>query len=68
MRRVQSDLELALRVLTAVNEYREPEPTDLVQLRRLAPDWASRPTDLLACEVIQRAVQRARVVHDSARY
>jgi len=54
-----SAIELALRVLTAFNEHLEPEPADLEQLRRLAPEWAHRPADLLASEVILRAIRRA---------
>ena len=55
---VQSALELVLRVLTAFNEHREPEPADIEQLRKLVPDLADSPVDLLAYEAIQRTIQR----------
>jgi hypothetical protein len=49
---------LALRVLTAINERKNPDPTDVEKLRKLAPEGANRPVDELACEVIQLALKK----------
>jgi hypothetical protein len=46
-------LRVALRVLAAVTEFREPEETDMQALRSYAPLSPRRPPDELACEVIQ---------------
>jgi hypothetical protein len=50
-------MKLSLRVLSALNEKRDPDPTDVEQLRALAPFVADLPPDELACEVISRALQ-----------
>jgi hypothetical protein len=50
-------MQLALRVLNALIEKRYPDPEDVAQLRQLAPDAATKPTDELACEVIQNALK-----------
>jgi len=52
-------LKVALRVLAAVTEFREPEETDMQTLRSYAPLFQRRPPDELACQVIQE-VLRAR--------
>jgi hypothetical protein len=49
---------IAVRVLTALNEKRPPDPDDLDYLRRLAPVSAHLPPDEMACEVIKQAVRR----------
>jgi hypothetical protein len=57
-----------LRVLTALNEKRDPDPTDIAELRRMAPELAGSPPDELACHVLQNALnERAetRRVEDS---
>jgi hypothetical protein len=51
-------LAVALRVLTAVNQKRHPDESDVTELRRLAPLFANEPLDVLACEVIQQALKR----------
>ena len=50
-------IELGLRVMTAINERENPEPADVEQLRRIAPDYAHCPVDVLVCEVVQRATK-----------
>ena len=47
-------LEISLRVLTAINEQENPEPTDVERLRHIVPDY-NGPVDALVCEVVQRA-------------
>lgn len=49
---------IAVRVLTALNEKRPPDPDDLGYLRQSAPLSAHLPADELACEVIQQAIKR----------
>jgi hypothetical protein len=51
-------MEVALRVLTALTEKRNPHPADVNRLRTIV-DGSSRdlPLDELACEVIQRALR-----------
>jgi hypothetical protein len=52
-------LRVALRVLAAVTDFREPAETDMQALRSYAPLFTRRPPDELACQVIQE-VLRAR--------
>jgi len=52
-------LRVALRVLAAVTDFREPAETDMQALRSYAPLLTRRPPDELACQVIQE-VLRAR--------
>ena len=55
-------LRVALRVLAAITEFREPEETDVQTLRSYAPHFTRRPPDELAREVIQQALKaRGRV-------
>jgi hypothetical protein len=51
-------MNTALRVLKAITEKREPDSTDVDELRHLAPLPADTPIDELACEVIQQALKR----------
>jgi hypothetical protein len=51
-------MTVALRVLNAINERRHPQPTDIEELRRLAPASADMALDDLACAVIRRAIER----------
>jgi len=51
-------LRVALRVLFALNDRREADPTDVEELRRYVPFLADAPVDELACEVIQQAMKR----------
>jgi hypothetical protein len=54
-------LRVALRVLAAATEFREPAESDLQELRSYASGVERRP-DELACEVIQQVLkQRGRV-------
>ncbi len=53
------EMQLALRVLTAITMNVEPDAGDLKKLAELAPPHLSGlPPDELACYVIKRAVQR----------
>ncbi len=49
-------VEVALRVLTAINEGRIADDADVEKLRRLAPSLADLPLDELACDVIKQAL------------
>jgi hypothetical protein len=48
-------MKIALRVLTDINSRRDPDPKDVQALRDYAPG-APAENDLLACEVIQKAL------------
>jgi hypothetical protein len=50
-------MKAALRVLTALNERQEPDPSDVDELHWYAPSDAERPLDELVCDAIQRAMQ-----------
>jgi hypothetical protein len=50
-------MKVALRVLTALGDHREPYQADIAELRRIAPDKAAASIDELACDVIQRAIR-----------
>ena len=47
-------MKLALRVLTAICEKREPDAADAEELRHYAPLLGRLPIDEVACEVIQQ--------------
>lgn len=52
-------MHLALRVLTALTEKRNPDPSDVEALRRAAGQGGEGlASDELACEVIQQALAR----------
>ena len=53
-----AELELAVRVLSAINDNQTPEPEDLNELRRIAPSLAYLPPDDLAFDVIEHAIQQ----------
>jgi hypothetical protein len=60
-------LKAALRVLRAVNEYRQPEETDINALQAHAPLLNYWPPDELACEVIRRLVgEQGKVLAEEA--
>jgi hypothetical protein len=59
-------MEVALRVLMAINQKRQPNPADLEELHRLAPLLADLPADELACDVIKQALQRRESVRKAA--
>ena len=48
-------MRTALRVLTAMMDFRQPDSADVVVLQALAPECAGYLLDDLACEIIQRA-------------
>ena len=50
-------LRVALRVLAAVTDFREPAETDMQALRSYAPRSTRRHPDELACEVIQEVLR-----------
>ena len=53
-------LETALRVLTAMNNRRVVNPSDVEALRQQAPLLADAAPDVLACYVAQQALERRR--------
>ncbi len=56
-------LKLALRVLQAFRENRDPEDADVRELRMLLPAPAGdRSPDELACEIVERTIQSKRVL------
>ena len=61
----EARMRTALRVLTAIMEFQQPDPPDVAVLQALAPECAGYPLDDLACEIIQRASieRRARRGH-----
>lgn len=50
-------LDTTLRVLTALKDRRDPDESDVAQLRLLAPELADAPPDELACHIILLAVR-----------
>jgi hypothetical protein len=63
-------MELALRVLTALTEKRNPSPEDANRLRAIAAATGTceMPLDDLACEVIQQALKHRAQVRKKAAY
>jgi len=59
-------MNTAVRVLKAITENRNPDPADADELRRLAPLLADGPLDELACDVIQKALERCAEVRRKA--
>jgi hypothetical protein len=49
---------VALRVLMAILDRIKPDPTDVEELRKLAPECSDYPLDELACEVIERPLRK----------
>ena len=45
-------------MLVAIMDGVNPERLDVEELQRFAPDCSDLPIDELACEVVQRAVER----------
>jgi len=58
-------MKLALQVLSATTERREPNPSDVQALMGLAPEAAGLAVDDLACEVVQRALEYRKKVRCS---
>ena len=48
--------EVALRVLTAINFKKEPDPKDVTLLRAYCPEGRDLDTDEMACIAIQQAL------------
>ena len=48
-------MRTAIRVLTAIMDFQQPDSADVAVLQALAPECAGYPLDDLACEIIQRA-------------
>ena len=51
-------MKTALRVLTAITDRHNPEPSDVEELRRWAPLLADIPPDKLACEIILQVIKQ----------
>ena len=51
-------MKAALRVLSAITEKRNPDPSDVEELRHWAPLLADIPPDALACDVIMQVMKR----------
>jgi hypothetical protein len=60
-------MKVALRVLTALTERRDPAAEDLADLRTYAPDANRLAPDELACEVIQRSIKARAAARESAK-
>jgi hypothetical protein len=56
----------ALRVLKAINERRDPDPSDVRELKRLAPFDERLSIDELACRVIENALRHRAEVRPSS--
>jgi len=50
-------LKTALRVLTAVNDNRPPDPFDVHEVFGYAPLLRGMPVDELACAVVRHAIK-----------
>ena len=51
-------MKVALRVLVAITESRNPDPSDVEDLRCWAPLIGSIPPDELACDVIMQVMKQ----------
>jgi hypothetical protein len=51
-------MRVALRVLTAVCDRIDPNPEDLDELKRIAPEFASLPAERLANAIIREIVEK----------
>jgi hypothetical protein len=67
MQQSLGEMQLALRVLTALTEKRYPDPEDLIKLQQLAPNSAAKTPDELACEVIHKALKHRAKVREKSR-
>lgn len=54
-------MEIALRVLTAICDNREPDSSAVEELRRAVPMYAHWPIDDLACHAIQVGMQHRKL-------
>ena len=60
-------IDRAARVLTALIEDRFPDPDDVAELRRFAPEAAGKTIDELVCDVIQNALKQGNAVRGRTR-
>jgi hypothetical protein len=59
-------MQLALRVLADITKKRQPNAKDLAALRHLAgPENENTDPDVLACDVIQKAIKRRESVRSA---
>ena len=56
--------ELALRVLTAINQKEEPNPNDVLLLRGYRGEDRDLPADEMACIVIQQTLDERKTERD----
>jgi hypothetical protein len=49
-------IDRAARVLTALTEDRSPDPDDVAELQRFAPEAAGKTIDEMVCFVIQKVL------------
>jgi len=54
----EGDFEVAVRILMAIVEKRQPAPRDVRTLRRSAPLLSDLPIDVLACDVVEQGFDR----------
>jgi hypothetical protein len=54
-------LKTASRVLMAIAERQQPCDEDVAELLRFAPDYANDPLDVLACYVVELAMDLRRL-------
>lgn len=57
MKNTLEEMQVALRVLSAVCARTPPDPHDVEELKRIAPEQAHAQVDELACTIITRAIQ-----------
>ena len=55
--------EVAVRILTAVVEKRQPAVRDVRSLRRSVPLSSDLPIDVLACDVVEQALGSRKPKH-----
>ncbi len=55
-------MQIALRVLAAITNHQMPARPDIEKLRELAPEFAYRSIDDLACHVIETALRNRKAV------
>ena len=57
IRESREQIERAVRVLTSLTENGYPDPDDVAELRRFAPEAAGKTIDELVCDVIQTVLK-----------
>jgi len=55
---------VALRVLTAINDRKEPDERDVLLLRAYCPDFRDCGPDELACVAIQEELKRKKMARE----